>query len=186
MLSMIWRIIDGIDKNRLEKIVSIIGILTTFSGGGYAIHEYFESKADDKIRESFQFIERMTSNPIQERWYKLNKKSYDKQLEEIMNGKNVSENEEIANKATKRVLEIVHENEMETDILLMIDFFSMIQICIEHEICDQEIVKIFIGEDVKRFYNSYLAFILFARDEYEEPHLANKVEDFLQTFSTKS
>lgn len=137
---------------RLLQIGKVAGTLTFLFGIPYGIFQYIEAKDDGRIKQTLELFKHFNSSPYTD--YRRN----------VLNA--LAENKSKIADAAKNpqalrdvVLGVVDAKKIETDLLLLMDFFDGVAVCVVTELCDADTTEKLFSGRAREIYVNFLDYI---------------------------
>jgi len=153
------------------KVIVIIGGIVTF-------FQYFEAKEKDKVKQTMEHVQVFSSSSLLESRLTLNEiwLPYQTIFYQISQQTVASEEDKMKIRG-KIVLPVIEQNNVFKELILLVDFFTNVQICVQHEICDRQVAEAFFGDYARSFYRLHQPWIRVQRQAI--PSFACHLEAFV-------
>jgi len=163
-------------KDFMDVLKAAIGVLTVVVGGLFAIVEYREKQAADRIKETLGMVERFHKDPVSSAYNRMSRVWLENESNVI---DALTSAEDSENKWKKVTLQVIEENHLEPEIFTTIDFFRELKTCIDNKICNAGVAKAFFFVEAKSFYNAHYPYISEKRVTRKDVHFAEDLKDFV-------
>ena len=154
-----------------------IGVIALVAGGGFAVYQYLQKENGDRVKETLNFLDRYNKSPFSEA-----RRTVAGVWERHSDKQNVllSKSPFSAQEYNDFALDVIQHEKIGPDILLLIEFFESLEICVRKEICDSQVAMLFFQPEARALYNQHFAKISFERTKRTDPRLAHELEAFCQ------
>jgi len=167
------------NKNIADALKSWLGVLTVFLAGAYTLFEYIEHKQSVRVERSLGYVEHYRDSNTAEAKLSLNQLLADNQqtLISLLNSHYADETE--LNAAfNKLILSITRTPAVQRNLEITFTFFEEAAICVEHELCDKEVIQSFFLNDAKSLFNSFYPYVCQLRKQWKNNTVYLKLENF--------
>ncbi len=146
----------AIAYKRLLQIGKVAGAITFLAGIPYGAYQYIEAKQDHRVAQSLEMFKQFNSSPISTyREHVLKAVSeYKQQMAEA--AKDPKELE-------KLVIGMIAKKDIETDILLLMDFFDGVSACVVNNLCDADTTQKLFSARARELYLNFFQYIALHR-----------------------
>ena len=161
-------------KSLSDIIIAWLGVVALIVGGLFAGYQYLDKVAAVRVKEALSYVEQFNKPPIYNMRFKIEKiwLEHSKKLNEVLQPS-----------ATNKqyhdfVLQLIKTQKIETEIMLLIQFFETLETCSTKRICDTKVVHSFFGGYARSFYHLHYPFIVQWRQDWNDPSFAKGIETF--------
>ncbi|MDH5393223.1 MAG: DUF4760 domain-containing protein [Gammaproteobacteria bacterium] len=162
-----------------DAIKTWLGILAIIFAGAYSLLEYIEHKQTVKVERSLDYVSHLRSGNAAEAKLSLNQLLADKQqaLGNILN-KQYSSESELNTSYNAFILQITSTPQIQRQLEVAFSFFEEVAICVEKELCDEEVIKSFFTHEAIALFNSYYPYVCSLRQQWKNKTVYLKLERF--------
>jgi len=145
-----------------------------------AVYQYFDIKQENRVKQTMEQLKSFNSGELQAAQLKLNAtwETYQKSFA-ALNRQTVASDQDNVRIQAKIVLPIIHQKKLQQDIGLLVDFFENLQVCMQHRICDKQVLRDFFCGYGDYFY--YLHRPWFETQRLVIPGYARQLEVFVKS-----
>jgi hypothetical protein len=146
MISVIYK--------RLIQVGKITGAVSFFFAAPYALAQYLQTKDAAQVEQTLNLFKQYNSPPFMGYREKVSK-------ELIKNKSKISEAAKDEKQFEMVQLQIVHDGDIETELLLLFDFFDSVTVCVINQICDNNTaIQLFKPRALDIYLNFYQYMLL--------------------------
>ncbi|MBI3016006.1 MAG: hypothetical protein HYY65_13325 [Candidatus Tectomicrobia bacterium] len=166
-----------------KTITEIVGIAVTvigaLIGGIFAGYQYLEKEKADRVKESLSFVERFHKPPTYDSWQRITNAwlKYEARMDALLDDPKLRTDQWVSFVRT-----VVKNEKLTSDVLAVIDFFGVLQICVRSDICDAATAKAFFGSEARTFFRLHYSVIDAKRKSRADPTFAKDLEEFAKFF----
>jgi len=167
------------NKAIADALKSWLGVLAILFAGAYSLLEYIEHKKAVKVERSLSYVEHYRDSSTTEAKLFLNQLLADnhQKLAQILNAK--YDNETALNTAYNSfIVKITNKPSVQRNLEVAFSFFEEVAICVERELCDQQVIHSFFSNDAKALFNSFSPYVCSLRQQWKNNTVYLKLEQF--------
>lgn len=133
---------------RLLQLGKVAGSLTFLFGVPYGIYEYIDNQHAKRIEHTLSFYRMFNSSPFT---------TYRENISSALasNSNNIIEAAKDEKRLEATIVKVIQENDIEKDILLVMDFYDGLVVCILKGLCDADTTERLFSS---RAYEVYMTF----------------------------
>ena len=167
------------NKTVADALKSWLGVITVFLAGAYSLFEYIEHKQSVRVERSLGYVEHYRDSNTAEAKLSLNQLLVNNQktLIALLNN-NYADEAELNSAFNKLILSITETPAVHRNLEIAFTFFEEAAICVEHDLCDQEVIKSFFLNDAKSLFNSFYPYVCQLRKQWKNDTVYLKLENF--------
>lgn len=163
-------------KTLTEIIGTWITICGAIAGGVFAIVEYRDNVAQEKVKATLEYVTRFNSKPLYDTYVSLGEFWDDRDQE-------TTEKQRIGEAQLKEyILTTIRGNKLQKRTDQVLDFFDNLRICVCAKVCDDVTAAEFFGKRAYELYGIDFPYIEQARSKYEDPSFGIGLESFAHAF----
>jgi hypothetical protein len=117
---------------RLLQLGKVAGALTFLFGIPYGIEQYVEKQYEGRVAETLELFKQFSGTPLS---------TYREDITKAIVANNAAINAAAklgADQLRDAVLDVVQKSQIETDLLMTMDFFDAVATCVERNLCDRD------------------------------------------------
>ena len=147
-------------------------------GGVVAIYQYFDVKQDNRVKQTMEQLQRFNNNPLLDARLTLTKTwtPYQSTFQRL-NQQTIANEQDQMQILGKIVIPVIQQHDLFDEIILLVDFFDNLHICIQHHLCDQQVAEAFFSGYARSFYRLHQPWIMVQRQAV--PSFACHLEAFI-------
>lgn len=142
---------------RLLQLGKVAGALTFLFGIPYGAYQYLQAKHDQRVAQSLQLFKDFNSSPFTQYRERLITAValYKSQLAAA-----AKDEKELRN----TVLSMIEKQKIEIDLLMMMDFFDGVTVCVVDNLCDADTTERLFGQRARELYINFYQYIDWQRN----------------------
>ena len=158
--------------------IEFIFKLTLVIGGIGAVYQYFEVKQEARVKQTMERLKTFNTSPLPEARLTLAKTwaPYQSTFQRL-NQQTIANEQDKERILGKIVIPVIGQHELFDEIILLVDFFDNLEICVQHRICDQQVAEAFFSGYARSFYRLHQPWIMVQRQAI--PSFACHLEAFI-------
>jgi len=167
------------NKDIADALKSWLGVIGILFAGAYSLLEYIEHKKGVKVERSLSYVEHYRDSSTTESKLFLNQLLADNHLAlaKILNAE--YENETALNNTyNKFIVQITDKPSVQRNLEIAFSFFEEVAICVERDLCDQQVINSFFANDAKALFNSFSPYVCSLRQQWKNNTVYLKLEQF--------
>lgn len=163
-------------KGLMDAIKSWLSVAAVFSAGIYSFIEYVDHKESERVERSLSYVKSYRGGKVSDAKVSLNLLLQKNQaaLTEILSSQTT--NEDLQKQYSDFILKLTTDQDAQKNLEITFSYFEEIAICVEHALCDKEVVLSFFLNDAKSLFNSYYPYVCSLRKEWKNPAVYLKLE----------
>lgn len=167
------------NKNVADALKSWIGLVTIFLAGAYSLLEYIEHKQAVRVERSLSYVEHYRDSNTAEAKLSLNQLLADQHQPLAKLLTSTYENKQALNTAYQEfIISITKPPAVQRNLEITFSFFEEAAICVERELCDQEVIQSFFLNDARSLFNSFYPYVCQLRKQWKNNTVYLKLERF--------
>jgi hypothetical protein len=166
-------------KTKIEVFSMLLAMITTLSGGSYAVIQYIDNSNAERVKETLVFVDKFDKDDFLKSRSKIG--SSFKNIETELYEK-VSDKDRYLNFLTDKIENYYIENNLER----VFDFYDELYICTLNDLCDQKVALEFFGKYAYDIVGVTLPYIEKNKEESHDRSYASGIKFFFQAYKKKS
>lgn len=158
-----------------EILSTWVGLLALLAGGTFSLIQYVQKDHGERVKETLSFLDRQMRDPVMTArrtlsaaWLKR-----DPELDRLIDDKASTRDDYVG-----FVVKVVNEESLYESMIVMIDFYDGLHVCIVNEICDAKVSAELFREDARAFWSLHQPFIARIREKRQDLKFAGNLEAF--------
>jgi len=124
----------------LKTSIEVVAYLATIGAIAFAVQQYRATEADNRVNATLSYVGRFNSDPALQSFKRLDDAWYS----------NAEQGE--SHDPTKSQIQFIENNNLKWDAILLGDFFDQLYVCVNRDICDQNLAITMLGRDIETVY----------------------------------
>lgn len=160
-------------KTISDIVATWAGLLALIGGGLFGLVQYLDKKSDDRVNSSMRLVERFHADHLQSS-YLLLSATWQRNNQVVREAAFSTNGSDLP----KLILTIIDSEGLARDIQTLIDFYEVLDVCVQQTICDSTIAENFFHKDALALFRNHSPYIYRERMLRNDATYACRLEQF--------